>query len=323
MEINQLRTFYRKFGGLKAIRFFAKRGLLWPMAKKVLSNPFNRHSYMDAYYVAVRDVETLLREKYLPLMNEQKAYYSTQDLKHEKSKKVWFCWLQGIEHAPLEVRICYSSLLKHLTDREIKLIDGNNWAGYVDLPDSIIKRWEKKQISPAHFSDLIRLQLLIRYGGTWIDANVLCTGITPQNEDATRSYLDSDLFMFQYRRPGSDQWGGIGNWFITACTNNEVLMVLRDMLYAYWTDFDFIVDYYVFHLFFSMLREVYPEKIDSMPFGYAPRSLTLVHHWGELFDEERWERLTSRVCFHMITSSVSKDVLKEKDNYYHYVVNSV
>ena len=100
-------------------------------------------------------------------------------------------------------------------------------------------------------------------------------------------------------------------------------MVLRDMLYAYWTDFDFIVDYYVFHLFFSMLREVYPEKIDSMPFGYAPRSLTLVHHWGELFDEERWERLTSRVCFHMITSSVSKDVLKEKDNYYHYVVNSV
>ena len=57
MEINQLRTFYRKFGGLKAIRFFAKRGLLWPMAKKVLSNPFNRHSYMDAYYVAVRDVE--------------------------------------------------------------------------------------------------------------------------------------------------------------------------------------------------------------------------------------------------------------------------
>lgn len=320
MRINQLRSFYRKFGGFKAIRFFAKRGLLWPMAKKVLSNPFNRHSYMDAYYVAVRDVETLLREKYLPLMNERKAYYSTQDLKHERSKKVWFCWLQGIENAPLEIRICYSSLIKHLTDREINVIDESNWTEYVDLPEYIIKRWEKKQISPAHFSDLIRLQLLIRYGGTWIDATILCTGINPFNESETRSFLDANLFMFQYTIPGSGQWGGIGNWFISSCTNNEVLLVLRDMLLAYWRDYDFIIDYYIFHCFFSMLRDAYPEKIDAMPYGYARRCLALVHHWGEIFDAGRWKKLTSRVCFHKISTYVSKDVLRRKDNYYHYIV---
>lgn len=323
MGINRLRSLYRKFGGFKAILFFAKRGLLWPMAKKVLSNPFNRHSYMDAYYVAVRDVETLLRDKYLPLMNDRKAFYSNKVLKHEKSKIVWFCWLQGIEKAPLEIRICYSSLLKHLTDRDIRVIDEKNWAEYVNLPGHIIERWEKKQISPAHFSDLIRLQLLIRYGGTWIDATILCTGINPCNESDTRSFLDANLFLFQYTIPGSGQWGGIGNWFISSCTNNEVLMVLRDMLLAYWRDYDFIIDYYIFHLFFSMLRDAYPEKITDMPYGYARRSLALVHHWGERFDAEKWEKLTSRVCFHKITTHVSMDVLKGNDSYYHHIVDGV
>lgn len=126
--------------------------------------------------------------------------------------------------------------------------------------------------------------------------------------------------MFQYTRPGSNQWGGIGNWFISACTNNEVLMVLRDMLYAYWKDYDCLVNYYVFHLFFSMLREVFAGEIAAMPYGYAIRSLALVAHWGEPFEQEMWERLTSRVCFHKLAYSVKKEVLKGKGNYYQYVI---
>ena len=98
--------------------------------------------------------------------------------------------------------------------------------------------------------------------------------------------------------------------------------MLRDMLLAYWRDYDFIIDYFIFHLFFSMLRDAYPEKISAMPYGYARRSLALVHHWGEMFDVERWEKLTSRVCFHKITTYVSKEVLTRKDNYYHHIVDS-
>ena len=30
-------------------------------------------------------------------------------------------------------------------------------------------------IDNTHFSDLLRLELLIKYGGTWIDASVLIT----------------------------------------------------------------------------------------------------------------------------------------------------
>lgn len=40
---------------------------------------------------------------------------------------------------------------------EIKVIDAENWKEYVELPDYIEKKWEKKQIPPALFSDLLRL----------------------------------------------------------------------------------------------------------------------------------------------------------------------
>ena len=218
------------------------------------------------------------------------------------------------------VKACYNSLTR-LTGYSLIVIDEKNWREYIELPDYIIRRREKRQIPPAHFSDLLRLELLIKYGGTWIDSTVLCTGVNNDNENANVNYLDTDLFMFQYTQPGSSEWGGIGNWFISACTNNEVLMVLRDMLYAYWREHDCVLNYYLFHLFFGMLREVFPEQIAAMPYAYAPRSLALVHHWGERFDETKWKRLTERVCFHKLTYMKDKVPAKVEGTYYEYILN--
>lgn len=63
-------------------------------------------------------------------------------------------------------------------------------------------------------------------------------------------------------------------------TNNEVLILLRDMLYAYWKVFDCTLDYYIFHLFFSMLSREYPDEILAMSYGQSTNSLALLHHWG-------------------------------------------
>ena len=300
---------------MKVVRHYAKMGVMGPMAKAILHNPFSRKSYKNAYAVALEKVSPFLQEKYRGVMLERQKYYEVQSLPHVRSKRVWLCWLQGLNDAPEVVKACYQSLCKYLADREINVIDAQNWKEYVELPEYVVEKWERGQIPPAHFTDLIRLQLLIKYGGTWIDSTVLCTG---KNYG---EYLDADLFLFQYTRPESDQWGGIGNWFITACTNNEVLLVLRDMLYAYWKDYDCLLDYYIFHLFFSMLREAYPNEIAAMPYGYAVPSITLVHHWGEKFDQARWDRFTSKVCFHKLAYSVKKEVLEAEGNYYHYIVD--
>lgn len=307
------------------VRYYAQIGVLWPMAKAILKNPFSREAYKKAYAVALQKVSPFLSEKYLPIVQSSKNKVQSCSLPHEHPKVIWWCWLQGLEQAPLVVKRCYNSLAHgewfKVHGYTVKVIDEKNWREYVELPDYIVRKWEKGRIPPAHFTDLIRLQLLIKYGGTWIDSTVLCTGMETQELQVAQDYLDADLFMFQYTKPGSEQWGGIGNWFISSCSNNEVLMVLRDMLFAYWKDYDCLLDYYMFHLFFSMLREVYPLEIAAMPYAYAVPSITLVHHWGEKFDKEKWDRFTSKVCFHKLAYSVKKEVLDGEGNYYHYIVD--
>ncbi len=318
--IHTLRTRYKQFGGLRLIRVYWKMGLMGKIVKGVLRNPFSKETYKRVYYNIVRDVEPVLISKYGPMMPLLKAHYSSMTLEHRHDKIIWFCWLQGLDVAPKIVKVCHASLLKHLPEYEIKLIDNENWRQYVDLPYYIVEKWNKGMIPPANFSDLIRLQLLIKYGGTWIDATVLCSGLTEVNSAESLSFLQADLFMFQYTKPGSDVWGGISNWFISAYSNNEVLMVLRDMLFEYWKDYDVTLDYYIFHLFFTMLRDVYPHEIASMPYGYSVRSIALVHHWGEPFNADKWARFTNKVCFHKLAYNIKPSVLKDHGNYYWHLV---
>ena len=253
-----LKTRYTQLGGLRLVRQYVKMGLLWPAAKMVLRYPFSKQTYKQVYLDTVRKVEPKLVKEYRPVMMEIAERISppstgsgtgstTAQLEHKRSKIIWFCWLQGIENASEVVKVCYRSLTRHLgiagqarnEGYEVKVIDEKNWREYIDLPDYIIRHREKKQIPPAHFSDLLRLELLIKYGGTWIDSTVLCTGINNDNHNV--NYLDADLFMFQYTRPGSSEWGGIGKWFISACADNPVLTVLREMLLAYWRDYDCVL----------------------------------------------------------------------------------
>ena len=100
-----------------------------------------------------------------------------------------------------------------------------------------------------------------------------------------------------------------------------VRRVLRDMLYAYWREHDCVLSYYLFHTFFDMLRKVFPQEIAAMPFAYAPRRFALVKHRAEPISEEKWPRLTERVCFHKLTYMVDRKVAEKEGTYYRWVVS--
>ena len=97
-------------------------------------------------------------------------------------------------------------------------------------------------------------------------------------------------------------------------------MVLREMLYAYWKDYDCVLDYYIFHLFFAMISEEYPEQIAAMPYGQSQNSLVLLHHWGEKFEQKKWDKLTSQVYFLKLAFRVGENVTKDRENYYNYIL---
>lgn len=314
-NFTKVMSLFRRFGGVRLLWAYAKLGVLGAAIRSVVVGIIKRQSADKIFYSYEPRIVAALKKRYRPLMKQKLAEYESEKKERMRSDIVWFCWLQGLESAPPIVMACYASLKKNLVGKEIKVIDDSNRRDYVQLPDYIERRHEKGQIPSAMFADLLRLELLIKYGGTWIDATVLCTG-----SDYTQEYLDANLFFFQHAKPEERRYAGISNWFITACTNNVLLMVLRDVLYAYWKDFNCVVEYFIFHRFFDMLAAMRTEDIAKMPYGYSPYCHTLQRHWQELFDQTKWDRLTSRIQFHKLAHQIDDSLRVDERNYYHHVL---
>ncbi len=329
MDLEKLITRYKQFGGAILVWQYVKLGAV-PTVLKGLWRFTVKGSWFKVgvfqcfkglYGEIIRKVEPFLIQKYGSKVQEFKSSRSSS-LPHEHPKVIWWCWLQGIEAAPPIVRACYNSLVHgewfKVNGYKVNVIDAENWKEYIELPDFIVKKWEKKQIPPALFSDLLRLELLIKYGGTWIDSTVLCTGFQ-DSSFKFQNYLEADLFLFQYTKQGSIPVS-ISNWFISAHSNNEVLIVLRDMLYAYWKDYSCTLDYYIFHLFFAMISKELPEQIAAMPYGQSQNSLVLLHHLDENFDQKKWDNLTSKVSYHKLAFRIDENVQNNRKNYYNYIL---
>jgi hypothetical protein len=237
------------------------------------------------------------------------------NLEHKKNEVVWFCWLQGLERAPKLVKVCLASQQRWVKDKRFVVITAENYQDYVTLPEDIERKHDKGIIPNAHFTDLIRLELLIKYGGTWIDSTVLCT-----SGDYPDRIMDCDLFMFQYRSKEAG-FSGISNWFISAYSQNKLLIILRDMLLQYWRDYDCLMDYYVFHLFFGMIAEKFPEEIEAMPKMNSVRAIQMAQWLEKAYDPQKMEQFLAMSSFHKLDYRKSNRFTKDKKpTFYSYII---
>ena len=287
---------FRQFGGMELIKEYARKGVLFFAIGQFLSVVCRRKSLSQADSAIRRKISPALKEEFYPVMKSINEKYVKAQLKQERSNKVWFCWLQGLDDAPEIVKVCYNSLKRNLTDREIIVLTNDNLNDYVSFPDHIMEKYEKGIIDKTKLSDLARLELLIKYGGSWIDATVFCS-----SSDYPKDILDCDLFVFQLVRKDYSGFVGLSSWFITACTNNKILLILRDMHYEYWKRYDCVIDYFIFHLFFTMIAREYQEEIKIMP-KYSNRwPLLLGTRLADDYDEDWLKKLYQCTCFHKLT----------------------
>lgn len=110
-------------------------------------------------------------------------------------KIIWQYWGQGLERDSLPEVIlpCFESVDKHKGEYEVIRLDNSSIADYIDLPQYVYERLKDEHSGYGYvfLSDLIRLALLVVYGGVWMDATIYMTGPIP-------SYcFDSEFFMYQ------------------------------------------------------------------------------------------------------------------------------
>lgn len=309
---------FHQFGGWRLVREYIRMGAAPVAMRQAWRLLRGKTTAEGAYSKILEKVSPKLMEQYRPLMFQLKDYYDKQELPHEYADIVWTCWLQGMEQAPKLVKACVESMKKHLKDKEVRVLTYDNYQQYVTLPDYVVRKYEQGIIPAAHFTDMLRLKLLTTYGGTWMDATVLCTG-----DNYPKNVMHCDLFLFQQYQKGVEEFVGISNWFITTCTNNPVLLILRDLLFQYWRDHDCTVQYYLFHAFFGQLAQLYPEQVSSMPRGNRWWPLQLGHRLSDTYDSQWMKQLTDTCCFHKLNYRKEEQALQNPDSFLAHIVSNI
>lgn len=314
--MNELSKIFKKIEGKKVLKQFIKNNLFIFVSIQVLLLGLSRKSLEIIKIAAQFKVYNKLKKKY----NFLKGKIDNDlidSLPKFSSNIVWFCWLQGIENAPLIVKQCHESLVRNMPDKKLIIITKDNINEYVTFPDYILNKWKKGIITNTHFSDLLRLELLINHGGTWIDSTVFCT-----SNNIPKCIFESELFMYQMLKPGLDGHSiAISSWLMTSVTNNKLLITTRTLLYDYWTKNNEMVDYFLLHIFFSIACEWYPNDWKKVPkyCNSIPHVLQL-----ELFSDysiNRYNDIKVMSAFHKLSNKLDES-FKSKENTFYDVLFS-
>lgn len=323
-DFDRLITRFRQFGGMRLVWQYAKMGVLWIGIKEIVKCALKGRSFKSVYPVITERIDRILVERYGGINAETKTDNRSSEIRDDR---IWFCWLQGIENAPEMVKVCLESQKRIFGDRVV-VLDDKNYRKWIELPDYIEEKYRKGYIPGALFSDILRLELLIKYGGMWVDSTVLVTPIETDKDCGLQAYkgltIDeiekSDLFVFRYFKSGKVL--GMSNWLIHAKAGNPLLKDILNMLLAYWKGFDCTIEYYIFHLFFSVVSKRYPEMILKMPKGNSFHAIMLRDHLAMDYNDSWWNELTQHVCFHKLSYRQEKKAKVNSNSFWNHIVNS-
>lgn len=234
-----------------------------------------------------------LYKHYYPLIKNRPKYSGEL---HEKTNIIWICWLQGEENAPELIKVCIRSIRKYNPNKKIIILDEKTLSKYATFPNYILEKRAKGIISNAHFSDLLRAQILVTYGGTWMDATLLCT-------DVPQDYLTNSA-LFVYRTFYDDHSQNpivASSWFLSAEKNNDILTATRDMLFSYWEKHNTLMNYYLFHIFFTIATKKYSEQWEAVPKLSNANPHFLQFELKKQFNQELFDQVRKISPIHKLT----------------------
>jgi hypothetical protein len=159
-------------------------------------------------------------------------------------------WNSPLDSAPPLVQACVGEMARLHDDlpTPLTVLDGTSARELVEIPDAVADALEKDH--PAHFSDFVRISVLDRLGGIWVDATCWAPAPLPQ---AVAPLLTAGALYPRWTRRQ------IGNWFIAAVPATPLIRLQRLALQAWWESDGGIPDYFLYHRIFEVLLDLVPE----------------------------------------------------------------
>jgi hypothetical protein len=201
-------------------------------------------------------------------------------------KIIWGYWDTGIENAPDIVQKSIKNWKKNNPDWEINILNENNLQEYIntDIFDKIIVKDSIKQKK----ADLIRLLLLKKYGGIWVDASIFLSESLNWVLQLQKEKNVDIVCFYQEKYTTDYQNPVIENWFIASTKNNKFINLwLEDFFFYMKNGIDIYkktieninmqklvnINYLTMHASALKLFYLYPgisKKIYAIPSGDGP-----------------------------------------------------
>ena len=158
---------------------------------------------------------------------------------------IFIYWDQKFINSPTVVKECLKSWKFKNQSWEIIELNDDNLSEYINIEEEI-PNIQKKEIQKCHYSDIIRVLLLDKYGGCWCDATVFCN----QSLDIwLNKYISTGFFAFE--KPGDDRL--LSNWFLYSEKQNYIIQKWKETIINYWKNHNKIDHYFRHHYLFGNL----------------------------------------------------------------------
>ena len=231
--------------------------------------------------------------------------------KKQLPRVIWWCWFQGEENIPELAKICLDSLRKHMPSYKITIITLENLTNYIIMPDFILRKFRAGWISGATFSDIIRLALLARYGGIWIDATVYCS-----DNRMIKLIENNNMFMYQNVLSSNSNVIKMSSWLMATKKGNPYIIEAHKLLMSYYKNTNYTEDYFLCHLILTMLIKKYPTIWNDMDIANNVNPHMLQHVLNNSFSEQLFNRIINKSSFHKLNRHIQ---FKKGDTFYNHL----
>jgi len=234
--------------------------------------------------------------------------------------RIWIMWWQGEELMPELVRACVNSVRGH-TDKEVVIITKDNYNEYADLSPVVLEKVEKGMITLTNLSDYIRISLLYKNGGLWLDGTVFCSGEIPVEVYESEFFtVHSPLYTGQYN--------ALGRWSGQVLGTNKKYLPLFQYMKAiweeYWCRYDMLYEYFLIDY---VLEYVYTkdkktkDMIDRVPHNNN-KMFWLYGMLNSPFDKAKFDEICKDTYLHKLNWKLYNPKTSLENSYYNNTIKT-
>lgn len=210
------------------------------------------------------------RRKYLlnlvhDIIDKYKVYtieYSNQEI----SNYIWVCWFQGIDDMTPLIKECYKRICDFNKDKKVVLITNQNFYDYVEFPSYILEKYYSGIITKTHFSDLLRTELLKKYGGVWMDITLFTFSKIPDLFYTFPIFTGKFKYNYKDYNVSKNRWTSY--FWVSRYSNNILFLYMSDFWKKYWKTHNQLIEYflidYVIELGYRSIKSI-KKELDMIP----------------------------------------------------------